>query len=155
MRYGEACIAAEQSLREAQQVREEINRNWREYLQGLGLDLNLSPVTTREALDCMERCLNAEAECNRLREEIAMQERERDALSAPLSAMLDELDRGTHLGLDKQPDWLGTLDIMQREVDKALRVAEDEKRLAEPKNEVEEELLVARAAEPDAVQAVE
>ncbi len=155
VRAGEACAAAESALREGRAERAALDAEWREYLGGLGLDLHLSPSTTREALDCMERCLAAETECTRLREETALQERERDALALPLADLLERAGRAPHLGLDREPDWLATLDIMQRDADNARRVDEERARVLAQAEEQAEELRAAEAAEADACRAVD
>ncbi|MCH5277864.1 MAG: AAA family ATPase [Desulfovibrionaceae bacterium] len=155
VRASEACAAAESSLRGGRAERAALDTEWREYLNGLGLDLHLSPATTREALDCMERCLSTEAECTRLREETAMQERERDALALPLADLVERAGRTPHLGLDREPDWLATLDIMQRDADNARRMDEERARVLAQSQEQTEELRDAEAAESAAGEAVD
>lgn len=154
-RADEASQEAEHAVREAVGQRANLLGDWADYLQSMGLSPRLSPATAREALDCMERCLATEAECRRIREDLALHERERDALADPLAAMLGALGRAPRLGLDREPDWLGTLDILQRDAEGARHLADDKERLYEQKEGQLEELHAAEAREGDAQRALD
>jgi uncharacterized protein YhaN len=137
------------SLREAEKRLENARAAWREQLARLGLGADLSPGTVREALECMERCLNAEAETNRLQDGLARLENERDALLAPLKKILDKLGREALSGADGLPDWLSSLDSLLRGAQLAERAAEARARLLQRITEEESSLRAAQTTFDD------
>jgi uncharacterized protein YhaN len=132
------------SMQEAAKRLESARAAWRGQLAGLGLGADLSPGTVREALECMERCLNAEAETARLRDGLAQLENERDALLSPLKEILDKLGCGAVSGADGLPDWPASLDMLLREAQAAGRAAEEKARIEQ---RIAEATLAARAAQ--------
>ena len=117
-----ALRTAEAALHAAREV-------WRESLRTLGLGLDLSPATTREALDCMNRCLDMESEVSRLRGELDRQARERDAFVMPVHALLERLRRSLRYAADGEPDWLASLDAALQDTEDNRRKDEDRRRL--------------------------
>jgi uncharacterized protein YhaN len=132
-------------MREAEKRLEAARAVWRESLVELGLGGELSPGTVREALECMERCLNAEAEAARLRDEIARLEKDRDALLLPLSALLQSLGREPLPGVDGLPDWPASLDLLLNASRNARNAAEEREMLKRRVREEEEALRAALA----------
>ncbi|MEG2173200.1 MAG: AAA family ATPase [Desulfovibrionaceae bacterium] len=88
---------------------------WRENLQSLGLGVELSPPTVREALESMERCLSAEAEVARLNDDITRLEREKDALTLPMQALLTRFGHPLKHDSDGAVHWIACLDSLLQE----------------------------------------
>jgi uncharacterized protein YhaN len=122
---------------------------WRAQLAQLGLGADLSPGTVREALEYMERCLNAETEITRLQDGLARLESERDALLSPLKRLLDALGREVLSGADGLPDWPASLDVLLRDTQLTERAAEERARLAQRIAEEEIALHAAQSAFDD------
>ena len=153
-----ALLNAESNLKRAESTQEESSKTlhaaekrletaraaWRGHIATLGLGAELSPGTVREALECMERCLNAETETAGLQDGIARLETERDALLNPLKRLLDRLGREPLPGADGLPDWLAALDMLLRDVQSAEHSAEERTRMEQ---RVTEEEVAARAAQ--------
>lgn len=152
IRATEALRAAEHSLQRTEQAHDDAilalrqahedmvrqNQAWQTHVEKMGLGSQLSPATTREALDCMERCLNLESECQRLQAEIYLQQREYDAVAGPLTALLQQwqeqapeqaefLGAGT-LNNEEKPDWLALLDSLTQGAEQAQDVADTVKK---------------------------
>ncbi len=144
----DALHQAEERLNAAREV-------WRASLGNLGLGLDLSPATTREALDCMGRCLDTEAEALRLRGELDRQCRERDAFVLPLKTMLDWLHRAPRFDPDGEPDWLASHDALLQEVEENRARDETRRRLELVRAGQEEDLRAATETERDARRQVE
>jgi uncharacterized protein YhaN len=138
-----ALRAAETTLNAARAI-------WRESLRALGLGLDLSPSTTREALDCMNRCLDMESEVLRLREESDRQTRERDAFVLPASALLDRLRRNPRCASSGEPDWLASLDAALQDLEDNRRKDEDRRRLEAMRASQSADLRAVSEAERDA-----
>lgn len=138
------------ALREAKERLREAREIWRASLRGLGLGLDLSPATTREALDCMGRCLDVESEVLRLRGELERQSRERDAFVQPVRTLLEWLDRAPRVDAGGEPDWLASLDAALQDVDAQRRKEEERRRLELVLSTQEEDLRAAEEAESDA-----
>jgi uncharacterized protein YhaN len=130
------------SLHVAEKRLESARAAWREQLAALGLGADFSPGTVREALECMERCLNAEAETARLEDGLARLESDRDALLAPLKRLLDKLGREVLPGADGLPDWPQSLDMLLRDSQAAEHSAEERARIEQ---RIAEETITARA----------
>ena len=143
-RAGSAQEEGAKSLLEAEKRLDTARTAWREQLANLGLGADLSPGTVREALECMERCLNAETEKVRLQDGLARLESERDALISPLKPLLDKLGREILSGADGLPDWPASLDRLLRDAQAAERSAEERGR---KEQRVAEEELAVRAAQ--------
>jgi uncharacterized protein YhaN len=126
--------------------------SWQKTLSELGLELDLSPSTTREALECMDRCLTFQAEQTRLSAELQNHMRERDALIRPFQSLLSRLARQAGKDPDGQPDWLGTLDAMLRDLDMARQAEEEYARLERLQQDLQEEKRVNHISETDARQ---
>ena len=144
----EALHLADQRLQAAREV-------WRTSLANMGLNMDLSPATTREALDCMGRCLDAETEMLRLQGELERQCRERDAFIVPLAAILDTLGRAPRRDADDNPDWLASHDIIVQEVEEQRQRQEERRRLESIRIGQEEDLRVATETERDAARQIE
>lgn len=129
---------------------------WSSSLEELGLRLELSPGLVREALDCMERCLAAEAELARLHDEQARHEREMQAFTQPLSAQLEELQRPLPVAPSEgeTPDWAATLDQLLGQAQDMAEVSRQRKHLQGQLTEQSDELRIARAALDDATMEV-
>lgn len=153
MAQGEAADALHRSEDTLGAAREA----WGSSLDELGLGLELSPGMVREALDCMERCLAAEAELARLRDEQARYEREMQAFTQPLSALLEELGRPapTAPSDGEEPDWTATLDKLLAQAQDMAEVSRQRKHLQGQLTEQSDELRIARAALDDATQEVQ
>lgn len=139
----ESLSYAEDSAEACQRVLTEVHNTveakdtaWQAYIGAMGFAHNLSPATTREALDTMERCLAAEAEVARLEGECAALIEEKETLTIPLEQLMYTLGRKPHLGLDSAPDWLATLDILRNEAEKSQRAQEELSHLIARKNEL-------------------
>jgi len=132
------------SQHEAEKRLETARAAWREHLAGLGLGAELSPGTVREALESMERCLNAETETARLQAELVRLESERDALLSPLKRLLDKIGRAPVSGADGFPDWPASLDALLRDARLAERAAEERAHKAQ---RIAEEEIALRAAQ--------
>ena len=149
MAQGEAADA----LRRSEDTLGAAREAWGASLEDLGLGLELSPGMVREALDCMERCLAAEAELARLRDEQARHEREMQALTQPLRALLEELERplpAASAADDEAPDWTGALDQLLGQAQDMADRARQRKHLEEQLTEHSAELRAATAALDDA-----
>ncbi len=148
----ESAQACQLVLTEARNAVEAKDTAWQAYIGAMGFAHNLSPATTREALDTMERCLAAEAEVARLEGECAALVEEKETLTIPLEQLMLTLGRKPHLGLDSAPDWLATLDIVRNEAEKSQRAQEELSRLIARKNELAlEEGSISREEENTAL----
>lgn len=140
-------------LRRSEETLGTAREAWSSMLKEWGLGLELSPATAREALECMERCLAAEAEAERIEEERVRLERERDAFVEPLRLLEEGLGRGAPRE-DEDTDWAVRLDGLLA----AAQANEDglrRKTMLEAKlNEMRDELASARSARDDAARAV-
>lgn len=128
---------------------------WKENLQSLGLGADLSPPTVREALESMERCLTAEAEVARLRDDISRTQRERDALVIPLRALLERFERTIHKDADGQEHWIASLESLLQDATAMEKLSEEAQRLQETCQEIEDSVRIAEAAYADAKSAQE
>jgi uncharacterized protein YhaN len=128
-RAGNAQEEPAKSLHETEKRLKTARAVWREQLANLGLGADLSPGTVREALECMERCLNMETETARLKDDLARLENERDALLSPLKHLLDRLGREALSGADSLPDWPASLDMLQRDAQAAEQAAAERARM--------------------------
>ncbi len=136
--YAENNVQANQlALAEARASVEAKDTEWQTYIKTMGFGLNLSPSTTREALDTMERCLNAEAEVARLEGECVALTKEKETLTNPLEELVKTLGRQPHKGLDSAPDWLATLDILRNEAEKSRQAQEEHTHLIARKTELD------------------
>ena len=144
----EALCQAEQRLNAAREI-------WRASLASMWLDLDLSPATTREALDCMGRCLDTEAEVLRLRGELERQCRERDAFVLPLKTILEWLKRSPRQDPDGQPDWMASHDAVLQEVEEHRKRGETRCRLDMVRAGQEEDLRAVEEADRDAMRQTE
>lgn len=117
---------------------------WSGSLAGLGLDVELSPGTVRDALECMERCLGAEAETARLRDETARLEAECDALRLPVQELYRRLRREAPSGGDDRPDWPAALTLLMRESAAAARTFDERETVT---RRISEQETALRAAE--------
>ena len=144
----DALHQADERLQAAREV-------WRTSLANMGLNMDLSPATTREALDCMGRCLDAETEMLRLQGELERQCRERDAFIVPLATILDTLGRTPRRDADDNPDWLASHDIIVQEVEEQRQRQEERRRLESIRIGQEEDLRVAAETERDAARQIE
>lgn len=128
---------------------------WKENLQSFGLGADLSPPTVREALESMERCLTAEAEVSRLRDDISRTERERDALVIPLRALLERFERTIHKDADGQEHWIGSLESLLQDAIAMEKLSEEAQRLQVTCGKLEDSVRIAEAAHADAKTAQE
>lgn len=99
-----------EELRQHEERRRETDEAWRARLQTLGLGLDLTPDTVREAFRCMDDCLALEAEAASTAAALLQCNNERDALVVPLTHILETLATSAALDSEGQPDWLATLD---------------------------------------------
>lgn len=137
-RLEHACREAGESLERARERRETAYGAWRESMRAMGLAEQFSPVTAREALECMERIRNLEKEQRRLQDALQRQERERDALVKPFRALLRRLECPCPVeGPEEGVALLECLGGLQRELD------------AQHRLEGERERLVSRLAEQE------
>ncbi len=136
-------------LRETEEHLRAAREAWRGSLAELGLDAALSPGTVREALECMERCLNAEADIKRMRDELSRLEAERDSLALPVRTLLQRLDREPMAGSDNAPDWPASLDRLIRESAEAEQTARERALLESRIGEIEAALRDAEAGLED------
>jgi len=132
------------SLHEAEKRLESARAAWSEQLANLGLGAELSPGAVREALECMERCLNVETDIARLQDELVRLENERDALLSPLKDILDKLGRAVVSGADGLPDWPASLDMLLRDAQAAESSAAERARMEQ---RIAEEKFTVRAAQ--------
>ena len=134
---------------------------WSSSLEDLGLGLELSPGMVREALDCMERCLSAEAEVARLEDERQRHELEMQALTVPLAALLEELGRPLPLlsahGESGRDDtgWTATLDALLAEAQRMDELTRQRKHLSTVLAEQSDEWQAASGALADAAAEVQ
>lgn len=151
MAQGEALDA----LREGEERRGAAREAWSECLESLGLGLDLSPGTVREALECMERCLAIEAETARLHDELTRTDKELEALIHPLQALLERLGRSLPTDGDGLPDWLGAVDALLRDATAMETATRERERLEGVAAEHHDEVRKAEAALTDATRAEE
>lgn len=128
---------------------------WKNNLQNLGLGVELSPPTVREALESMERCLTAEADVARMRDDISRTERERDALEVPLRALLERFERKPQKDADGQEQCLGTLESLLHDALAMEKMDEQAQRLRATCQEQEDSVRTAEVALADAKSAQE
>ncbi|MEG2005083.1 MAG: hypothetical protein RR014_03510, partial [Bilophila sp.] len=150
---------AEQQLAHALALRDATRATWRESLRQMGLDAALSPLTAREALECMDRILTLDAERTRLQDTLAQQERERDALLVPLHTMLKTLGRlpvsaplpvsDASTTSTASTDWLALFDTLQQAMETHVRLSEDKARLEARFSEQDGEVRQAEAVLAD------
>lgn len=142
----QAQLEAASKAQDSEQGLQTARKGWQAILADLGLDLELSPATTREALEYMDRALALEVEEHRLRSELSAQLREREALARPLSTLLVRLGKEPLASAETEnaPDWLRTLDSILAQLEEA-RLARDEAlRIERTVRELEEEAHLAR-----------
>lgn len=151
MAQGEAMDA----LHAAEERRGAAQEAWSECLETLGLGLDLSPGTVREALECMERCLSAEADVARLEDELARTDKELQALIQPLQALSDNLRYPLPTDADGLPDWLGAVDTLLRDAAGMESAVRERERLESVITEQYDEARTAETALADAVRAEE
>ncbi len=151
MAQGEAMDA----LHAAEERRGAAQEAWSECLETLGLGLDLSPGTVREALECMERCLTAEAEVARMEDELARTDKELDALIQPLQTLSDNLNRPLPTDADGLPDWLGAVDALLRDAAAMEAAARERERLESVATEQYDEVRTAETALADAIRTEE
>jgi uncharacterized protein YhaN len=148
------CHAAQSeslaTLRAAETALHAARKVWRKSLRALGLGLDLSPATTREALECMTSCLDLESEVLRLRGERDRQVGERDAFVLPVRALLDKLGREPRFDADGDPDWLASMDEAAQEAEDNRRKDEDRRRFEATHASQSADLRAAGEAERDA-----
>lgn len=142
------------ALRRSEDAQGAAREGWSSMLKELGLGLDLSPGTVREALECMERCLTAEAETARLDGELERLKRERDAFVEPLAALEERLGRAVGQTDDEENDWVARLDALLT----GAQAQEDARRrktlLYTRLEEFRDELTAARRVQNDAEQAL-
>lgn len=126
---------------------------WRDNLHSLGLGADLSPPTVREALESMERCLSAEAELARLKDEITRLEREQEALVQPLSALLQRFERSPATDSDGSVHWIAALDSLLHDALAMEKLAEEVQRLQATRQEHQDLVRSAEATLTDTKQA--
>lgn len=141
------------SLKATDQRLEAARTAWRGNLQSLGLGLDLSPPTVREALEGMERCLSAEAELARLHDEINRLEREEEALVRPLQELLRRLEKECPHDSDGSPQWIACLDSLLSEALGMEKLAAEVLNLQAALQEQQDLVRSAEAALADAQQA--
>lgn len=148
MAQGEAA----DTLRRSEDTLGAAREAWSASLEELGLGLELSPGMVREALDCMERCLTAETDLARLRDEQTRYEREMQALTQPLCALLEELGRALPIAAStgEEPEWTTALDQLLGQAQDMAEVARQRKHLEGQLTEQNDELRAARTAQEDA-----
>lgn len=142
-----------EALKQSDQRLSAARSAWSESLKTLGLGVDLSPPTVREALECMERCLGAEAELARLEDDITRLSRERDALILPLQALLTRFDRQARLDADGEIHWISTLDALLQDASAMEKLAAEYQRLEATLLEQADQLRTAQATWEDALQA--
>lgn len=125
---------------------------WASILEELGLGLELSPGTVREALECMERCLTAEAEVARLKDELTRLERERDALVLPLRTLEESLGRAAPDADTEEDavDWANRLDALLAAAQAMDDASRRREHLTGQLEEENDELAALRSALADA-----
>lgn len=128
---------------------------WSNNLQSLGLGVDLSPPTVREALEGMERCLSAEAELARLQDEITRLEREQEALVQPLHALLQRFERSPSSDSDGSVHWIAALDSLLHDALSMEKLAADVQRLQATCVEQHDLVRSAQATLADAKQALD
>lgn len=132
-RAEQAESEAAEHVRHTEEDLSDAKNRWATRLLALGLDQGLSPATAREVLECMDRIASLAGERSRHEDELAWQERERDALLIPLRDLLNELGRAP--ADSEAADWMSLLDAARRahesERAKATARAALEKRRAE------------------------
>ncbi len=82
---------AEEEVSVAKLKLDEIELNWQEFLQSLGLERNLTPKIAREAFDCMDKVLQTDTELRRLSTELERYEQELNLFVEPLCQLLKQL----------------------------------------------------------------
>lgn len=141
------------SLKAVDQRLDSARSAWRNNLHSLGLGVDLSPPTVREALESMERCLSAEAELARLHDEIQRLEREEEALVRPLQELLHRLERECARDSDDSPQWIACLDSLLSEALTMEKRAAEVLNLQATRQEQQDLVRSAEAALSDAQQA--
>ena len=122
-------IEASSTLRADEARQQEARAAWAACLCDLGLEQNLDPETVREAFNCMESCLTAEAQLERARSELAQARSELCALEEPLSALTKSLGRQPRQDADAASDWLATLDALFAEAETCASADAERQRL--------------------------
>lgn len=139
------ALAALQASAERQEA---ARSGWDTVLAALGLGTGLSPATVREALDCMERCLSAEAETARLEDTIARLLQERDALPNALRDLVTLADHMTAQGAQDDP--LACLDSLLLMAQAAETAAHEYHMLTAQATQLDDDLRLMQAAQADA-----
>ncbi len=98
---------------------EEIEHSWQNYLTNIGLDTTFSVQTTKNIINHIEKCHATQAKLETLAKEYDLHKQELDKLQNALGHILEVLDITPLLRLDKQPDYLATLDSIYTEAEKA------------------------------------
>ncbi len=126
---------------------------WEACLRRIGLSGELSPATARDALERMDRIQALDAERSRLEEELARQERERDALCAPFRDLLERLGRASDAPDDA--DCPERVEALLRELERVRNEVAEQGRLRARLGEQAVELREAEAVLRDAAREVE
>lgn len=146
---------AAELVRDAEQNVSAAREHWEAHLHSLGLERNLSPSTAREALESMDRITSLALERNRCQDELARQERERDALVQPLRTLLEELGRAPAEADAEGADWLSLLDSVRRAYETARAAAATRAVLHSRRAELEDISRQAGAVLADAERSVD
>ncbi len=119
---------------------ENIQNKWQEYLQQQKLENHLSPLTAKIALAQVEKCLEAKALVERLKEEKAIQEAEKDKLILPIQKIIEILRYVPAINELKNVDYLKTLDNLYRDAIKAKETFNATLNISEQLEQTEEEI---------------
>ncbi|MBR6976362.1 MAG: hypothetical protein IKH84_05635, partial [Ottowia sp.] len=155
-RAGTAQGEAMDNVRRSEDACGAAREGWSAMLEGLGLGAELSPGTVREALECMERCLAAEADVARQQDDITRLTRERDALITPLRQIAKEWcnasgDTSVLPGeAAEDTDWAELLDTLLHRAQAMSEAARERKQVGCDLEEQRDRLKAATAAANDA-----
>ncbi len=125
----------EQKKKEYEKDLNLLQEKWKKYLIEQKLNDNLSPQTAKTALTQIEKCRNLNIQLEALKEEQKMFENQRDKLAIPVQELFDKLAKKPLLALDRQIDYLASLDSLYSEATKA-------KEVLHAKNTLEEQLAI-------------
>ncbi len=143
-----------QSLKKSEKELQDSSLKWRVTLAQLGIDMEIAPRMLRTVLECMEKCLNLDAEVQRLQEERGRMERECQNLITPLRQILEEIQRPLPAESASpepyQEDWLQALDALLFDMQASHEALQARMQLDEQLAQQEEEVHEASTALLDA-----
>ncbi len=150
-----------EALHKSEKELQDSLQSWKQSLAHMGIDMDISPRMLRTVLECMEKCLQGEAEVQRLKEEQERMQRECQSFVQPLREVLEAVQRPLPQGIQNpqamqknavpyQEDWLKSLDIVLLDLQTSQEALQVRGQLDEQLSAQEEELNEAATALVDA-----